>query len=198
MDITTLPKDEGKRFDYLENIVKKGMASFVEVGTALMIIKKEKLYCIIFSTFEEYCRIRWGFGHSYTNYLMRSARTVENIKTSTTVEVLPTHESQLRPLTHLEPEQQKKVWKKAVETAPKGKVTAKHVQETVEEMTSPQKDVRHEAEEERVEPLEEDYGPIEDTIVIKQLKKYWGFADRFEREIFLLWIQGERISCHDR
>jgi hypothetical protein len=41
-------------------------------------------------------------------------------------------ESQLRPLTHLEPEQQREVWQKAVETAPKGKVTAKHVEETVD------------------------------------------------------------------
>lgn len=40
-------------------------------------------------------------------------------------------ERQLRPLASLLPEQQKEVWEKAVETAPEGKVTAKHVENTV-------------------------------------------------------------------
>lgn len=38
--------------------------------------------------------------------------------------VKPTHESQLRPLSRLEPEQQQEAWQKAVDIAPEGKVTA--------------------------------------------------------------------------
>jgi len=49
---------------------------------------------------------------------------------STNVDI-PKTESQTRPLSRLEPEQQKEVWKKAVETAPEGKVTAKHVESIV-------------------------------------------------------------------
>lgn len=44
---------------------------------------------------------------------------------------IPTSERQARPLTRLAPEQQAKVWEMAVETAPNGKVTARHVQSVV-------------------------------------------------------------------
>lgn len=44
-------------------------------------------------------------------------------------------ERQLRPLAKLEPEQQREAWKKAIETAPDGKVTAKHITEVVMEVT---------------------------------------------------------------
>jgi hypothetical protein len=43
-------------------------------------------------------------------------------------------ETQLRPLVKLEPEQQRKVWKKAVKMFPEGKMTAAHVAKVVEEM----------------------------------------------------------------
>jgi hypothetical protein len=37
---------------------------------------------------------------------------------------IPTNEAQVRPLTDLEPEQQREVWLQAVDSAPMGKVTA--------------------------------------------------------------------------
>jgi phage N-6-adenine-methyltransferase len=43
-------------------------------------------------------------------------------------------EKHLRPLTQLEPEQQRDAWRQAVETAPEGKVTAAHVQAVVDEI----------------------------------------------------------------
>lgn len=43
-------------------------------------------------------------------------------------------ESHLRPLTSLPPDQQRDAYQKAVETAPNGKVTAKHVEKVVEGM----------------------------------------------------------------
>jgi hypothetical protein len=44
---------------------------------------------------------------------------------------MPLTESQARPLTRLEPEQQVQAWLTAVETAPDGKVTAAHVESVV-------------------------------------------------------------------
>src|SRR5271166_3672214 len=41
---------------------------------------------------------------------------------------IPTNEAQVRPLTDLEPEQQRKVWLQAVNGAPMGKVTALNVE----------------------------------------------------------------------
>ncbi len=46
-------------------------------------------------------------------------------------------ESHLRPLTHLPPEQQKEVWKEAIDTAPDGKITAKHVEALVKKKRHP-------------------------------------------------------------
>lgn len=43
-------------------------------------------------------------------------------------------EGQLRPLTKLEPDDQRTAWQRAGETAPNGKVTAAHVQSVVDEM----------------------------------------------------------------
>ena len=178
-----LSVDTEKRFNQLEKIIEKGMSHFVEVGTALTIIRDEKLYKDLFRNFEEYCKERWGFRHSYVNYLMGSTKVIEHLKTSTMVEVLPKTERETRPLTRLEPEQQKEAWKKAVETAPEGKVTAKHVEAVVYEM-------------EGKEPREpEEQEEIEDTPVIKQLKKYWAMADAYEREIFINWIKEE--ETHD-
>jgi len=74
-----------------------------------MLIKKEKLYRILFSTFEEYCQGRWGFNSSRARQLMSSAEITENLKSVTTV--TPTSERQTHPLTHLEPKQQKEAWK---------------------------------------------------------------------------------------
>ena len=52
--------------------------------------------------------------------------------------MVTTTESQARPLSKLEPEQQRQAWQKAVETAPEGKVTAAHVARVVKGMTEPE------------------------------------------------------------
>ena len=111
-----------------------------------MKIRDGRLYREIHKTFEEYCRERWGFTKTYANNLIGATTASENL---TTMVVKPISERQLRPLTHLEPEQQKEVWQKAVETAPKGEVTAKHVTSIVHEMTVARSPVTwQEAEEE--------------------------------------------------
>ncbi|MBW2631052.1 MAG: hypothetical protein JRC90_04705 [Deltaproteobacteria bacterium] len=75
------------------------------------------------ATFEDYCRERWEFKTSYANYLVASTDVMENL---TTIVVKPANEGQTRPLTKLEPELQKEAWQKAVDTAPDGKITARH------------------------------------------------------------------------
>jgi hypothetical protein len=58
-----------------------------------------------------------------------SSESVNNIKSVTIV--TPITESQCRPLSKLEPDQQREAWQKAVETAPAGKVTAAVVSKVV-------------------------------------------------------------------
>lgn len=116
-----------------EKIIERGLETFVEVGNALSVIREGKLYKLNHSTFEEYCKERWGFNRDYANKQIRAAQTVGNLKMDTMVSISPQSERQTRPLTNLEPEQQSEVWQRAVESAPNGKVTASHVESTRDE-----------------------------------------------------------------
>ncbi len=69
---------------------------------------------------------------SYLYYQLEAAQIERNI--STIVEKEPIPEGQLRPLSKLEPAQQREAWRRAVATAPDGKVTAAHVYKIVKGM----------------------------------------------------------------
>ena len=45
-----------------EDVINRGLATFVEVGNALLRIRDERLYRAEFGTFEAYCRQRWQMG----------------------------------------------------------------------------------------------------------------------------------------
>jgi len=68
--------------------------------------------------------------------LMDAAEIVSNLNNCSET---PSHESQVRPLTGLEPEQQREVWKEAVNSAPNGKPTAKDVDAAVNQLKAPSK-----------------------------------------------------------
>jgi hypothetical protein len=118
----------------LEAVIRRGVAVFVEVGSALMEIRDKRLYRGQFPTFEEYCRDRWQLQRAYAYRLIEAAGVVANL--SPMGDILPTNERQARPLTQLEPEAQRAAWAAAVESAPEGKVTAAHVAATVAQMSS--------------------------------------------------------------
>jgi hypothetical protein len=92
------------------------MGSFIAVGKALFTIRDSKLYREQFRTFGEYCNVRWGIGKSYSKYLISGSQVAVNLATRvalyTPCEIQPIHEKQIRPLTILEPAQQREVWEK--------------------------------------------------------------------------------------
>jgi len=133
LSIQSLTPSEQGDLRQCESIIERGLATFVEVGNALAKIRDGRLYRGEYRTFEGYCQDRWGLTRRHVNYQIAAARVVKNL--GTIVPILPITESQARPLTRLEPEQQREAWTKAVETAPNGKVTAAHVQKTVEAVT---------------------------------------------------------------
>jgi hypothetical protein len=68
-------------------------------------------------------------------------RQNEEHKTFTNgTQILPTNERQVRPLTKLPPEQQIIAWKRAVETAPHGRITALHIKKTINKMHARQRE----------------------------------------------------------
>lgn len=137
--VMTLNEIERAELAQLEATIEHGLQTFEDVGVALLAIRDQRLYRAEYGTFEDYCRERWGFSGRRGRLLMDAAQAVNEIKSGTIDPILPTHESQVRPLTRLAPEQQRDAWQRAVETAPDGRVTAGHVQRVVDNMTRPQR-----------------------------------------------------------
>lgn len=128
-DLTTPEQEQLTR---LEETVAQGLNTFVDVGTALMVIRDSKLYRQSHDTFEDYCRDRWHMGKSRVYQMIDAATVVDNLQKSKILD-FPPNESQARALSTLPAEVQREVYDKAVETAPNGKVTAAHVQRVVDE-----------------------------------------------------------------
>ena len=126
---TELTTIEQKEFTQLESTIEKHLSAFYEVGFALMQIRDNRYYRETHSTFEQYCKERWGFTKSRANQLISASEVADNLTTTVAIS-----ERTVRPLTHIkDPEEQREVFQKAVETAPEGKVTAKHIEKTVQE-----------------------------------------------------------------
>lgn len=124
-----------------ENIIDAGLKTFVDVGNALAKIRGGKLYRLSHGTFEDYCQDRWGIARRSAYQMIAASVTVENVRNCAQT---PTTESQARPLTPFndKPELQNEIWEKAVETAPNGKITAKHVESVVNEYREEQREAR--------------------------------------------------------
>ena len=129
-----LTESQENRFAELEGIIERGQKSFLEVGAALIEIKNSKLYQNTHGTFEAYCKQRWGFSYRQGKHLIDAVNVMENLENMNPGSEKPEHEKHARPLAKLPPEKQPEAWAKAVETAPSGKVTAKHVESVVDDM----------------------------------------------------------------
>ncbi len=129
----TLTPDERSDLERCEKVIRRGRKAFLQVSAALMEIRDKQLYREHFSTFEKYCRKRWGFGARHGQRLLAAHEVVNNLRP---IGRIPDNESQARPLVGLPPETQREVWQEVVETAVDGKVTAKRVAEIAEPHTS--------------------------------------------------------------
>lgn len=98
-----------------EDTIRRGLQTFYEVGAALMTISEARLYRADFPTFDTYCRERWHMSRPRAYQLMQASDVVNNL--STIVDILPTREAQVRPLTKLPPEAQAPTWREAVKHA---------------------------------------------------------------------------------
>lgn len=126
-----------------EKVIERNLTGFLEAGRALLAIRDGKLYRSTHGTFEDYCSERWDISRSYGYRMIGAAEVIENL--SPIGDILPANESQVRPLASLEPEQQREVWTKAIESADGGKVTAAHVEKAKAEF-APQPARQHRPE----------------------------------------------------
>jgi hypothetical protein len=114
----------GQRLTDAEAVIERGLATFVEVGAALMSIRDERLYRVEYGTFEDYCRERWGMTRRHANRLVEAAEITVALGP-----IGPTTESQARELTGLPPEIAAEVMDLAAES---GKVTAASIRDARE------------------------------------------------------------------
>jgi hypothetical protein len=119
------PATAGADLAVHEAVIERGMSSFIEVGNALKAIRDGREYRDLYPTFEEYCRKRWNWSRSYAHRNITEAELA--VKLLPIGNKTPITESLLRPIVSLEFDVQRKVWQKAIETAPEGKLTAKIV-----------------------------------------------------------------------
>lgn len=136
---------------------RKVERAFYEAGIALMQLRDKLLFRSTHKTFEEYCRDRFGFERRHSYRLIDAAIIVDNLsqmcpngtqnKTKlekehlNNLQILPTNERQVRPLTKLEPDQQREVWQISVEEAggkaPSGRIVKDIVQRIMERTKAP-------------------------------------------------------------
>ncbi|TXH09638.1 MAG: hypothetical protein E6R03_16470 [Hyphomicrobiaceae bacterium] len=127
---------EAMDLQFCEERIERGLETFLEVGTALQLIRDKRLYRATHATFDEYCVTRWEIKASRARQLCAAAAIVQGLRATALPEtILPTSESQVRPLMSLAPEQQQAAWRESVATAPNGKVTRGHVATVVARLT---------------------------------------------------------------
>ena len=115
--ITELTEQETTLLNECEIVVSKGIKAFKEVWGALLEIRDSKLYRKEFRTFEDYCIVKWDLSKNYVNRNLKALKTLDDLVPIGTNNL--NTESQLRPLTNLEPEIKRQVVKEVQEINPK-------------------------------------------------------------------------------
>ncbi|PSF33874.1 hypothetical protein C7H19_19315 [Aphanothece hegewaldii CCALA 016] len=123
--LTDTEEKEKKRLE------KKVERAFYEAGSALKELRDRKLYRNTHTTFEEYCRDRFGHSRQKSYYLIAGAEIFQNLSTNR-CQILPTTEYQVRPLSVLEPPEQLVAWSQAVTEASFKVPPARLVREAVQ------------------------------------------------------------------
>ncbi len=118
--VTSLSLTEQVLFRECETILRTGLKTFLEVGSALLTIRENRLYRGTHETFESYCNEYWGISRTYAWRVIGAA---ERVKLLPENYPKPNSEFQMRPFLKIKTEDFPKVWKQALRKAKNGKVT---------------------------------------------------------------------------
>jgi len=116
--------------------------AFFDAGLSLRELRDRRLYRSTHKSWEEYCQGRFGFTRHAANFKIAASGVFENLVTKSyhldgvdeadeemvtkSYQILPNKETQVRPLAKLDPEEQRQIWKQAVE-ASSGRVPTERV-----------------------------------------------------------------------
>jgi hypothetical protein len=129
-----LTADERTTLNGLEDVVQRGIGTFMEVGTALQQIRESRLYRDEFATFAEYIETRWQMSKRHAD------RLIEAAEVSATMAEMgpmgPTSERQARALAPLknDPPAMAEAY---VEASADGKATGRTIQKAVAKRVIP-------------------------------------------------------------
>jgi len=135
------PEEEADR----QRLELKVERAFYDAALALKELHDRKLHRSTHSRFDHYCRDRFGFSQQNADLLIRAAKVIDNLRVTTNgCNFLPTSERQVRPITKLEPDEQRFVWEEAVKAAggklPSGRIVKGIVERLKEKQLSPATD----------------------------------------------------------
>lgn len=128
--VVDLAVAEADRLDELEAVVERGRRAFVEVGTALAEIRERRLYRATHSTFESYCRERWGFSRQHAYRAIDAAEVVGVLSPTGDIPAAERVARELVPLKR-DHEEMREAWAEAVAVS-NGQPTAAEVRERVD------------------------------------------------------------------
>jgi hypothetical protein len=132
-----------------EKVIEKGLATFMDVGSALVTVKTGDLHRETHKTFEAYCKNKWGISRPRAYQLIEAAETSASL--SKILDKPPSTESHLHELARVPEDQRANVWQDALEKT-EGKPTAKDVREVAETYIADEEEYEEEVEEPEEEP----------------------------------------------
>lgn len=110
-----LSPEESAQLAANEKIIREGLQSFLDVGTALQRIRDGRLYRLRYATFAEYCDERWRISRPRAYELMNAALVVSAIADKNPDLPAVSRESQARELAKVPESARAEVWREANE-----------------------------------------------------------------------------------
>lgn len=130
-----LTEDEQQERNQLEKDIKQSLLltdrEYFKIGSALRKMRDGKLYRSSHKTFEAYCFESFGIHRRHCYELIAGVKVRENL-CANGAQILPTAESQVRPLTSVSEEEQISYWNEAVDESG-GKVPTRNTVKNVVE-----------------------------------------------------------------
>ena len=132
-EIVGISAAPARTLEECEEVIERGLDTFVEVGQALFEIRQGGLYRETYGTFDAYCRERWGWRARRAEQLMEASKVAAILSDGEAQNFAPPkNDAQARELGRLrgDPEAVREVWAEVTE-ATGGKPTASNVREFV-------------------------------------------------------------------
>ena len=182
-----------RSLEELEEIIHKGLKSFLEVGLALRTIQQKELYKQAgYTDFRKYCKETFDLDKSRAYRYINASEVSENVSPILATLNVRLNESNYRVLAPLAKEQQKEVLQLAADKNAGGKITSRSLENAVKVIT-----FRHKEKTNGL-PI-----PQQDTIVtlvgrldpeLKPYKNYWGVVTAVGEFSCDVRVMGDRLS----